>query len=176
MHSQCLLVNLGDGLSERQLLLLASLANGLDLTVLYAVWYKKLGRALEKKLVAAAKAKAPQNLLPKVNQVRFKAVLRQAFKDEEDEDELELLTLCKVVLEAEQAIPDADAFIAVHRVICDANAWAHDDDIMNTTRLQELLTDGPDGAYALATSIGQPAAAPMIKKMAGDLLKVPWAA
>ncbi|KAG2424723.1 hypothetical protein HXX76_014299 [Chlamydomonas incerta] len=144
----------------------------MKLRELHHRWYKAAGRLIEKDLVKRALASAPSHLKPQCNQTRFQDILRQAFKEEEDigdDEEPELLNHCRAVLTQCSSIPDAVAFIELHRAICGANSAAHSDSVAEPSCLVRLLEDS--GALGLAIGCGFAKAAPMIKKMAADLLK-----
>eukprot|EP00198_Chlamydomonas_reinhardtii_P014130 XP_001703467.1 predicted protein [Chlamydomonas reinhardtii] len=156
-------------LSERHSAQLVKFLYALDLRELYKMWYKKKGRVIEKELVNKAKAQAVSDTLRrKCNEARFHAILRRAFQDEEEEDDDALLVHCKAVLESMKDTPGTpDAFIEVHRVICEANAGARSLDV---AALRQLASDGPGGAKELAEGIGHANVAPLVKTMAKDLL------
>ncbi|EFJ43993.1 hypothetical protein VOLCADRAFT_95854 [Volvox carteri f. nagariensis] len=143
-------------LSDRHTAQLAMFLYSLELSELYKKWYKKKGRAIERELVNKAQAMAVGDTLRcKCSESRFQDILRRAFKEEEEDDDEALLEHCKAVLKDMKSTPGTpDAFIEVHRVICEANAWAHS---LDDAALRQLASDGPGGAQELAEGLGRAA-------------------
>lgn len=136
---------------------------------LYKKWYKGPGRKIEKEILANLQGAAPPELSSSCYAARLQDVLRTAFLKEEDED-LQLLELCTLAIQQHPAQLPAESYIALHRMICDANSSAHSEDAVSAESLARLLSPGPKNAEAVAAAAGQPSASTMLRSMASALL------
>jgi hypothetical protein len=92
----------------------------------YEAWYKRHGgRQLEKDLLLAFNNKTLNTHLHQYCADRFSNTLRKAIELDEEEEEPELLKVCKQVISDDKRL-DADSFVELHRLICEVNGISHE--------------------------------------------------
>lgn len=92
----------------------------------YEAWYKRHGgRQLEKDLLHAFNNKTLNTHLHQYCADRFSNTLRKAIELDEEEEEPELLKICKQVISDDKRL-DVDSFVELHRLICEVNGISHE--------------------------------------------------